>query len=47
MFKEYSKVMGYVILTIVLLASVGGVLRVAGVVGERVVFEQSFSIKAI
>ena len=38
MFGLYSKTMGYVILTIVLLAVTGGLLRFAGVFGERVVF---------
>ena len=42
MFKEYSKVMGYVMLTIVLLSVVGGLLRFAGVFGERVAFENSY-----
>ena len=45
MFKEYSKMMGYVILTIVVLASVGGVLNLVGVFGERVAFENSFQYK--
>lgn len=45
MFKQYSKVMGYVILTVLILAAVGGVLRFAGVFGERVVFENSFQYK--
>lgn len=45
MFKAYSKIMGYIILTIVLLTAVGGGLRFAGVFGERVVFENSFQYK--
>lgn len=45
MFKEYSTFMGYLILTILLLAVVGGGLKVAGVFGERVVFENSFQYK--
>lgn len=45
MFKEYSKFMGYVVLTILILALVGGGLKVAGVFGERVVFENSFQYK--
>lgn len=45
MFKDYSKGMGYLILTIVVLAIVGGGLRFAGVFGERIVFENSFQYK--
>jgi len=45
MFKEYSTFMGYLILTIVILAIIGGGLRIAGVFGERVVFENSFQYK--
>lgn len=45
MFKSYSKSVGYVILTIVLLSVTFGVLRFAGVFGERVVFENSFQYK--
>ena len=45
MFKSYSKVMGYTILTIVLLSAVGGGLKYIGVFGERVVFENSFQYK--
>ena len=45
MFKEYSKLMGYIVLTIVILAAVGAGLRMAGVFGERVVFENSFQYK--
>ena len=45
MFKEYSTFMGYLILTILVLAVVGGGLKVAGVFGERVVFENSFQYK--
>ena len=37
--------MGYLILTMVILAIVGGALRFAGVFGERVVFENSFQYK--
>lgn len=44
-FKEYSKIMGYVVLTVLILALVGGGLRIAGVFGERVVFENSFQYK--
>lgn len=42
MFKEYSKFMGYVVLTIVTLTVTSGVLYQFGVVGERVAFENSF-----
>ena len=42
MFKGYMKVMGYVVLTILILSIVGGALKVFGVFGERVVFENSF-----
>ena len=45
MFKEYSKAMGYMILTIVLLAGVFGGLKFAGVFSERVAFENSFQYK--
>ena len=45
MFKSYSKFMGYIILTLVLLAATLGGLRFAGVFGERVVFENSFQYK--
>ena len=45
MFKEYSEFMGYVVLTILILAAVGGVLKVTGVIGERVVFENSHQYK--
>ncbi|WAI96158.1 hypothetical protein [Vibrio phage vB_VhaP_PG11] len=45
MFKDYAKIMGYVVLTLITLAAVGGGLRFAGVFGERVVFEQSFQYK--
>ncbi len=45
MFKEYSRFMGYVVLTIVILGAVGGGLRLAGVFGERVAFENSFQYK--
>lgn len=45
MFKEYSKFMGYLVLTILILTLVGGGLKVAGVFGERVVFENSFQYK--
>lgn len=45
MFKEYSKGMGYVVLTVVILSAVGGGLKLAGVFGERVVFENSFQYK--
>lgn len=45
MFKVYSKGMGYVVLTILILSIVGGGLRFAGVFGERVVFENSFQYK--
>jgi len=42
MFKEYSKVMGYIVMTLVTLSLVFGGLRLAGVLGERVAFENSF-----
>lgn len=42
MFKEYSKVMGYIVMTLVILSLVFGGLRLAGVLGERVAFENSF-----
>lgn len=45
MFKGYSKFMGYFVLTIAILAAVGGGLKVVGVFGERVVFENSFQYK--
>ena len=45
MFKDYSKFMGYLVLTIVILALVGAGLRLANVFGERVVFENSFQYK--
>ena len=45
MFKEYSKIMGYIVLTIVILSAVGGVLNFVGVFGERVAFENSFQYK--
>lgn len=45
MFKEYSKFMGYTVLTLVVLSLTFGVLRLAGVFGERVVFENSFQYK--
>lgn len=45
MFKEYSKIMGYTILTLIVLSAVGAGLRFAGVFGERVVFENSFQYK--
>ena len=45
MFKEYSKLMGYAVLTIAILATVGGGLRFAGVFGERIAFENSFQYK--
>ena len=45
MFKNYSKGMGYIALTIVTLSAVGGALSFAGVFGERVVFENSFQYK--
>ena len=45
MFKEYSKIMGYTILTIVLLSAVGGVLTAVGVFGERVLIKNSFQYK--
>ena len=41
MFKDYITTMGYIILTIVILAVVGGVLNVAGVFSERIVFKNS------
>lgn len=43
--KEYRSGMGYIVATIVILATVGGALTVAGVFGERVVFENSFQYK--
>ncbi|MFK5882798.1 MAG: hypothetical protein QM489_00420 [Candidatus Izemoplasma sp.] len=45
MFKEYRKFMGYLVLTIVILAFTAGGLKYLGVFGERVVFEQSFQYK--
>ena len=45
MFKEYSKIMGYTVLTIIVLSVVGAGLRFAGVFGERIVFENSFQYK--
>ncbi len=45
MFKEYSKGMGYVVLTIVILSVLGGVLNFAGVFAERVVVKNSFQYK--
>ncbi len=45
MFKEYSKVMGYVVLTILILAVVGGGLNFAGVFAERVAIKNSFQYK--
>lgn len=45
MFKSYSKFMGYVVLTIGILAIVGGVLKITGVFSERVLFENSFQYK--
>jgi hypothetical protein len=45
MFKDYMKTMGYIALTILLLAALGGLLNVVGVFGERVVFENSFQYK--
>ena len=43
--KDYLKVMGYVVLTIVIIGSTTGILRYIGVFGERKVFEQSFQYK--
>lgn len=45
MLKVYSKGMGYLVLTILILAAIGGALKVAGVFGERVVFKNSFQYK--
>ena len=45
MFKVYSKIIGCVVLAIIILAAVGGGLRLLGVFGERVVFENSFQYK--
>lgn len=45
MFKLYSKGIGYLVLTIVILSGVGGLLHTIGVFGERVVFENSFQYK--
>ena len=43
--KDYLKVTGYAVLTILILSTVGGGLRLAGVFGERVAFENSFQYK--
>jgi len=45
MFKDYSKVMVYLILTVVILGAVGGAMNMAGVFGERIAFENSFQYK--
>ncbi len=45
MFKGYLNAMGYVVLTLIILAIVGGGLRFVGVFGERVVYENSFQYK--
>jgi len=45
MFKDYSKGVGYLILTIVILGAVGGAMNVIGVFGERIAFENSFQYK--
>lgn len=45
MFKTYRTGMSYFILTVLILSVLGGALRIAGVFGERVVFENSFQYK--
>lgn len=45
MFKDYSKFMGYAVLTIVILGAVFGGMRLLGVFGERVAFENSLQYK--
>ena len=44
-FSEYSTFMKYLVGTILILAITGGALKFFGVIGERVVFEQSFQYK--
>ena len=45
MFKDYSKTMGYVVLTILILSALGGVLNIAGVFSERIIVKNSFQYK--
>lgn len=45
MFKTYRTGMSYFILTVLILSVLGGALKIAGVFGERVVFENSFQYK--
>lgn len=41
MFKEYSKFMGYVVLSILIIAATSGVIYQFSVVGENVAFKNS------
>ena len=42
MFKSYTQGMGYIILTVLILALLGGLIKTSNVFGERILFKNSF-----